>query len=636
MDSVGVCALLLAAAGVFCSGALSAHELVSFEAEVKPILQRSCGGMGCHIGETQSGVELTSYEKAIASVGDQFQTAVIVPGDPDASPLIDKVSNATPKFGERMPFQLDPLDAADIAVLRRWIAEGARKSHTGFRGDVNRDDLLNITDAVLVLGFLFLGGEGPDCAVLPDANADGIVNLTDPVFVLNYLFLGGDAPKELSDEEFDACQEQKQLSFTSIYEKVLAASCAFTSCHSSERRKGDMAFSSREEAYAALVGVAPANLDALSAGYLRVDPGKPENSFLLKKLSGPGPGEGNRMPANSTSPLSDATIAAIREWILAGAPLEGTIPGVPDITDEPPAPTDRIPQPPVPENGVQLHIGPFAVGPRSEREVFFYVEKPFAPRDEDVYVKRIDVHMSEQSHHFILYQWTGASKPASGIRDNSFADFLQSQRFIVGVQQSYFSLTFPEGVGLKLPKDASFDLNSHYLNLASTETLQAEVYVNIFFADPAEVTTIAKPIFDINPFISVPPNQTKTTKWAFPGQTSTLADPAIGGGGRVSKETHIFALSSHMHRHGTRFTAFLIQNGVDVVPQQVLYDNPDWDDPLNKIFDPPLVLQPGQGIRFETTHTYDDPPSNNSPPLEFGPTSEDEMAILLGFYAIPK
>ena len=51
-------------------------------------------------------------------------------------------------------------------------------------------------------------------------------------------------------------------------------------------------------------------------------------------------------------------------------------------------------------------------------------------------------------------------------------------------------------------------------------------------------------------------------------------------------------------------------------------------------FDPPLVLKPGQGLRYETTHTYDDPPSDNAPPLTFAETSEDEMAILLGFYAI--
>ena len=50
---------------------------------------------------------------------------------------------------------------------------------------------------------------------------------------------------------------------------------------------------------------------------------------------------------------------------------------------------------------------------------------------------------------------------------------------------------------------------------------------------------------------------------------------------------------------------------------------------------PPLVLLPGQGLRYWATHSYDDAPSENSPPLRFGLTSEDEMAILLGFHATP-
>ena len=82
------------------------------------------------------------------------------------------------------------------------------------------------------------------------------------------------------------------------------------------------------------------------------------------------------MPANSPVPLSDATIAAFREWILAGAPRDGTIQGVPDIVDEPPPPIDRMPRPPPPDHGVQLHLEPFAIGPGREREIFFH--QPFS------------------------------------------------------------------------------------------------------------------------------------------------------------------------------------------------------------------------------------------------------------------
>jgi hypothetical protein len=328
-------------------------------------------------------------------------------------------------------------------------------------------------------------------------------------------------------------------------------------------------------------------------------------------------------------------ISGIREWIRAGAPKEGTIEGVPDITDEPLPPIDGIPAPPVPENGVQLHLEPFPIAPRSEREIFSFVSKPFAHLPSDVIVERIDIHMTEESHHFIIYEWIGSADPPAGLRPlQGVVDILGSHRFICGAQQSFFSFAFPPGVGLRISKDASFDLNSHYLNLHSTETLMGEVYVNIFFAEPGSVTTFVKPLFDINPFINVPPHQTRTTKWAFPGVSSTQQDPAVGSNGRVARETHVYALSSHMHRHGVRFNAFLTNQGQDLNPPRMIYDNFSWDDPVYTVFDPPLVLSPGQGIRFETTHAYDDPPSDNAPPLTFGVTSEDEMAILLGFYAL--
>lgn len=612
-----------------------AHERVDFKTEVLPILQRSCGGAECHVGQRQSGVDLTGYEALMASRGDQYEGLIVIPGQPDESPIIDKVSSLVPRFGDPMPFDGDPLTAPEVDLLRRWIEEGAVGRHTPLRGDINQDDILNLTDGIVILTYLFLGGIEPQCLLLADADGDGLTNLTDPIFVLNYLFSGGPSPVELTDEEWDSCQAATELSYASIYEKVFAASCAFSSCHSGARAKGSLDLGNIDAAYAALVGAAPANETALAAGLLRVDPGKPASSFLLRKLGAPGPGEGNRMPANSSSPLPDSTLSAIREWILAGAPREGTIPGVPDISEELPPPTGHIPQPTPPENGIQLHLEPFTIGAGREREVFYYVDKPFAAMPGDVYVQRIDIHMSEESHHFIIYEWINPTKPPSGIRDSSFADFLASQRFIVGSQQSFYSLSFPPGVGIKFTKDTSFDFNSHYINLSGDAPFLGEVYVNIFFAEPGAVTTIAKPIFDINTSINVPPNQTRTTKLNFPSFTSSAQDPALGNNGRVARETHIYSLSSHMHRHGVRFQVFLINNGVDVNPPQLIYDNLDWDDPLFLRLDPPLVLQAGQGLRYETTHTYDDPPTPTSPPLRFAATSEDEMAILLGFYSQP-
>ena len=62
------------------------------------------------------------------------------------------------------------------------------------RGDANADGILNITDGVFVLNYLFLGGTAPTCQDSADANDDSQLNITDGVFILNYLFLGGTTP----------------------------------------------------------------------------------------------------------------------------------------------------------------------------------------------------------------------------------------------------------------------------------------------------------------------------------------------------------------------------------------------------------------------------------------------------------
>jgi hypothetical protein len=63
------------------------------------------------------------------------------------------------------------------------------------RGDFNRDEDVDLSDAVGMLGFLFLGDDATPCEDAADANDDGAINLSDPVAVLNHLFLGsGDLP----------------------------------------------------------------------------------------------------------------------------------------------------------------------------------------------------------------------------------------------------------------------------------------------------------------------------------------------------------------------------------------------------------------------------------------------------------
>jgi hypothetical protein len=62
------------------------------------------------------------------------------------------------------------------------------------RGRINADDRIDLSDAVALLSYLFLGGVAPACLDAADANDSGTLDLSDPVSLLNFLFLGGPSP----------------------------------------------------------------------------------------------------------------------------------------------------------------------------------------------------------------------------------------------------------------------------------------------------------------------------------------------------------------------------------------------------------------------------------------------------------
>jgi subtilisin family serine protease len=62
------------------------------------------------------------------------------------------------------------------------------------RGDVNGDGNVDLSDAVHLLNFLFLGGPEPVCMDVAKVNEGDSVDLTDAVYLLNFLFQGGPRP----------------------------------------------------------------------------------------------------------------------------------------------------------------------------------------------------------------------------------------------------------------------------------------------------------------------------------------------------------------------------------------------------------------------------------------------------------
>lgn len=62
------------------------------------------------------------------------------------------------------------------------------------RGDINDDTAVDISDPIVLLAYLFNGGEEPGCMDSADTNDDGQINVGDAIAVLGYIFGDGLAP----------------------------------------------------------------------------------------------------------------------------------------------------------------------------------------------------------------------------------------------------------------------------------------------------------------------------------------------------------------------------------------------------------------------------------------------------------
>jgi hypothetical protein len=273
-------ALLMAMPAALLAGCGSDSDEVSYTHDVKPIFARRC--VTCHFSANQAGLvdledpfTVDETPGAINFVSDWGLEGVheidIVPYDPDASFLLQKVSDAGLKpdacapgtvdcardhLGDFMPRINPGLTSAEKDAIRQWIATGA-----------------------------------------PEAGWDALA----PIF-------GTQAPyfKPRGDNDPFVLAPEK---------------CAF--CHYAGS-PDPPDFTQPFDPTFGLVG-APASF---RSDLLRVDPGHPETSFLMLKVDPPvaeagAPPEGSSelgspMPRNYPA-LSEAEVDVLRRWILEGA-----------------------------------------------------------------------------------------------------------------------------------------------------------------------------------------------------------------------------------------------------------------------------------------------------------------------------
>ena len=81
-----------------------------------------------------------------------------------------------------------------IATGTNWGFFISGSNITIDRGDVNGDNMLDISDAVYLIAYIFAGGPAPNPLSSGDANCDDAADISDAVYLISYIFAGGPAP----------------------------------------------------------------------------------------------------------------------------------------------------------------------------------------------------------------------------------------------------------------------------------------------------------------------------------------------------------------------------------------------------------------------------------------------------------
>ncbi len=286
-------------------------------------------------------------------------------------------------------------------------------------GDCNNDGEVVISELTMGVNIALGNTQMAACENF-DVREDERISVDE--LVLGTLSALNGCPINLSAKTFRSVQQ------------VFTQSCAFSTCHSALSREGGLVLGDEEVSYSNLVDVDAQHPDAVAMGLKRVVSGDPENSYLIRKLRGMGPGEA--MPLAFPA-LSEDVIQVIEDWIARGAhgTLEecaalgeeavfdggGSHPGdvqtVCDDTPIEPGDYEWKPEPPLPapaaDEGIQLYVPkrPVLAGSEWESCMAFKPDWPAIGQAVGVngipQIRQQDYRMHSGSHHLLVYQYFG-------------------------------------------------------------------------------------------------------------------------------------------------------------------------------------------------------------------------------------
>jgi hypothetical protein len=261
--------------------------------------------------------------------------------------------------------------------------------------------------------------------------------------------------------------------------------------------------------------------------------------------------------------------------------------------------------PPTDPDTVSIKMDDFTVAPGAEVFMCQDFDNPFG--GVDAAIGRSESTLTTGSHHLHVYYGTDSSSRTVAPCEDPF----EFRPMIHLATVPHLVSEYPPKMAARLKGATGLRMQVHYLNTSLNE-LHAQVALKLTKVEPATVEKwVAQMHFNRTAMEIAPGNgQVLTTSCSIPSTFGPIG---------------LLSAVSHMHRRGVHFVAATSTG-------QQLFDTTEWDEAPPVNYDPPVLVNPGESIKW--TCTYD---NDTGMTLGFGDSAvKNEMCIYIArFFSSP-
>jgi hypothetical protein len=288
------------------------------------IFNGNCLNAGCHNSQSRAGnlnlSEGGDYDQLVGHASDnqaaqQSGSLRVAPGDPQNSFLLIKVTGPGSGQGSVMPIGIPALSQAQLNLIRDWIAAGAP------RGSASTSTPTQTRAPTSTLSPTTTPADTFTPSVIPTATAT--VPTPTGTQPATPTFSATPSPTEMASASPTPTATpgptfNPNATLQNIQDSIFATTCLSAGCHNSTDHQAKLVLEAGA-AFSNLVDVVPFNPIAKSQGLLRVEPGHPENSFLITKILLTAFDDNYGSPMPLVGGLTADQIQLIHDWIAQGA-----------------------------------------------------------------------------------------------------------------------------------------------------------------------------------------------------------------------------------------------------------------------------------------------------------------------------